>query len=99
MIKGLEAFNRILGNDYFNVIISSRINGKRQYANDVAIVQKELKALEIIKKKDIHKTMLSLTQSADEYNHFIDDVSEEMQLTQEEYDLLKEVLLWNTNIK
>ena len=93
MIKGLEAFNRILGNDYFNVIISSRINGKRQYANDVAIVQKELKALEIIKKKDIHKTMLSLTQSADEYNHFIDDVSEEMQLTQEEYDLLKEVLL------
>lgn len=53
---------------------------------------KEHKALEIIKKKDIHKTMLSLTQSADEYNHFIDDVSEELQLTQEEYDLLKEVL-------
>jgi hypothetical protein len=93
MIKGLEAFNRILGNDYFNVIISSRINGKRQYANDVAIVKKELEALDIIKKKDVHKTMLSFTQSADEYNHFIDDVSEELQLTQEEYDLLKEVLL------
>ena len=46
MSKGLEAFNRILGNDYFNVIISSRINGKRQYANDVAIVEEELKRLE-----------------------------------------------------
>lgn len=46
MSKGLEAFNRILGNDYFNLIITSRTNGKKQYAHDIAIVKKELKRLE-----------------------------------------------------
>lgn len=51
MSKGLEAFNRILGNEYFNLIITSRTNGKKQYAHDIAIVEKELKALDIIRKR------------------------------------------------
>ena len=85
MSKGLDALKRI----------KSRYNDRVciDILEDFDLVEKEIKALEIIKKKDIHKTMLSLTQSADEYNHFIDDVDENLQLTQKEYDLLKKVLL------
>lgn len=118
MNKGLEAFNRILGNDYFNLIITSRTNGKKQYANDVAIVKEELKrleeldngayvsihinrynelcdkekALEIIKKKKLVKNGLLTDMTLEQYNRCALTFGDQP-LTQDEYDLLKEILL------
>ena len=59
------------------------------------IVEKELRALEIIKKKKVN--MISLLSSIEWHNpsHYNDSVGCPIgcELTQEEYDLLKEVLL------
>lgn len=58
------------------------------------IIEKELKALEIIKNKEIniHALLLHLKRfdSPDGYNVFVGD---KYKLIQEEYNLLKEVLL------
>lgn len=56
---------------------------------------KKLKrVLEIIKKKDVSMYWLRNSKSVDEYNNFIlTDKRQYQKLTQEEYDLLKEVLL------
>ena len=54
------------------------------------IVEKALKALDIINKKNVWVYHLKQCNSLEEYNNeFID----ELHITQEEYDLLKEVLL------
>ena len=55
---------------------------------DVNNVAKRLKALEIIKKKKVNVRFLISCKTLKEYNDVISD-----HLTQEEYDLLKEVLL------
>ena len=59
------------------------------------IIEKELKALEIIKKKTVN--MISLLSSIGWHNpsHYNDSVGCPIgcELTQEEYDLLKEVLI------
>ena len=59
------------------------------------LAEKELKALEIIKKKKVN--MISLLSSIEWHNpsHYNDSVGCPIgcELTQEEYDLLKEVLL------
>lgn len=51
---------------------------------------RNLKALEIIKTKEIDIRLFNDCPSLDEYNNW---ASDESQLTKEEYDLLKEVLL------
>lgn len=53
--------------------------------------QKKLKALEIIKEKEVNVGLLSRCANAERYNNGI--CYEPRYLTQEEYDLLKEVLL------
>ena len=80
--------------DYFKYLIEETIDN-----------EKKLKALEIIKEKNVVITMVKQTQNAKEYNMFVYDflqikrVDEEkyklspQPLTQEEYYLLKEVLL------
>lgn len=70
MSKGLEALreNRTLINTFTSG------NALIKYGNNEEIIEKELKALEIIRKKDCLFSGLKYT-------------------TQEEYDLLKEVLL------
>ena len=50
---------------------------------------KALKALEIIKNKEIDTVLFNDCPDLDEYNEWASDKS---QLTKEEYDLLKEVL-------
>lgn len=56
--------------------------------------QKKLKALEIIIEKDVSMYWLRHSKNVDEYNNFIlTDKRQYQKLTQEEYDLLKEVLL------
>ena len=60
------------------------------YWDDIELIEKELKALEIIKKKQVQINRLNRSHSAKQYNLYL---PKEMHLTQEEYDLLKEVLL------
>ena len=56
---------------------------------ELDIIEKELKALEIIKNKQVQINRLNRSHSAKQYNLYL---PKEMHLTQEEYDLLKEVL-------
>lgn len=58
---------------------------------DVATNKKKSKALEIIKEKGINISELKFSYSVNEYN--ICKGNENESLTQEEYDLLREVLL------
>ena len=65
----------------------------QQLANDV---KKELKALEIIKEKRVDTYLLCSCNSVDEYNSMFEHrfgSYDKRALTQEDYDLLKEVLL------
>ena len=56
--------------------------------------ERNIKALEIIKEKDVSMYWLRHSKNVDEYNNFIlTDKRQYQKLTQEEYDLLKEVLL------
>lgn len=62
--------------------------------------EKKLKALEIINKKEINISVLKVCSTFKEYNNYIrneyqycTEIIEEMSLTQEEWDLLREVLL------
>ena len=90
MSKELEALNRIcehldLDDEYFYLK-----NGEK---TDYEIIKKSLKALEIIKEKEVNVGLLSRCANAERYNKGI--CYELRYLTQEEYDLLKEVLLWD----
>ena len=55
---------------------------------DIETNNKKLKALEIIKEKKVYPSFLLNTKNLEEYNKEVIQ-----KLTQEEYDLLKEVLL------
>jgi len=55
---------------------------------------KSLKALEIIKKKNFDLFYLQDSKDLDMYNDTCDSFRNLCYLTQEEYDLLKEVLMW-----
>lgn len=52
-------------------------------------IEKELKALEIIKKKLVSVSEVLMTAGVEYYNN---GYSEEFHLTQDEYDLIKEVM-------
>ena len=89
MSKGLDALTK--------VILGC---GSFVYAREYNIIEKELKALEIIKNKEIDtKYLIRLWKTSEKsdkdilwkFNWYIR--LEENKLTQEEYDLLKEVLL------
>lgn len=85
-MTGLEALN-----------YADELTYSHYEVDDLDIIEKELKALEIIKNKGVCLPALKLTASfekdnLEEYNkmcvkHYA------LPLTQEEYDLLKEVLL------
>ena len=80
MIKGLEALKHLYlrSSDYTNAIC----------VMDYETIQKELTALEIIRNKKVNCDALYYSKSLEKYNR--NTVTD---LTQEEYDLLKEVLL------
>lgn len=69
------------------VILGGRCSGKNYKVN----ILLKLKALEIIKKKNIDVQLLESCQSLKEYNWCVH--TKYRALTQQEYDLLKEVLL------
>jgi len=93
MSKGLKALERIK---------ATLIVCKKLYLNESAVaeIEKELKALEIIKNKliDVGRLYGCMVAYPNEktpihYNEKIDKRYKTYMLTQEEYDLLKEVLL------
>ena len=60
------------------------------YDENIKIIEKALKALEIIKEKGVNAGLLSRCANAERYNKGM--CYESRYLTQEEYDLLKEEL-------
>ncbi len=85
-MKGLEALENIkreAGIPYFSTLYDIDM-----WREDFATVEKELKAFEIIK---INMPNLTLLGSCKTYKRYIELSGDN--LTREEYDLLKEVLL------
>lgn len=74
--------------------IKEHLGDYKNHCKDLDIIEKELKALEIIKNKEInvHALFLHLKRfdKPDGYNVL---VGTKYQITQEEYDILKEVML------
>lgn len=61
------------------------------------IAEKALRALKIIKEKKVEVNILEFCETCEEYNDFIKHrvwFQEEYILTQEEYELVKEVIKW-----
>lgn len=83
MSKGLRALKRI--KDFL-------VLNTKHWKQDVSYIEKELKVLEIIKEKKVN-TQALIEMSLREYNDFCNYVWITPILTQEEYDLLREVLL------
>ena len=92
MSKGLEKLHKIMI-AFGTVSLTEKC--------DCLIIEKELKALEIIKKKRVNVHYLQECENLKQYNNYVEMnwVSREEAeyhneiLTQEEYDLFKEVLL------
>ena len=64
----------------------------KKYDQAYKTIEKELRALEIIRNKDIDTCLVKVVKSLEQHND-IRHTYRQSFLTQEEYDLLKEVLL------
>ena len=90
MSKGLEALKIIYD-------LEDLQGGRDAFWESYRIIEKELKALEIIKEKevDVWYLMICIEQNIKHlqfYNEYMKELNG-IKLTQEEFDLLKEVLL------
>ena len=91
-----DGFKKLEEYDKTTFLISGgRMNNKTPVADKIA---KQLKALEIIKKKMVIPTYIVNTENVKEYNKWLKGITFRKDwlkrvLTQEEYDLLKEELL------
>ena len=84
-MKGLEALQDL----YARLSVKSDISELDIPLEDYYTIEKELKALEIIKNKELNIYFVK-RMSLEDFNFCC---QYQQQLTQEEYDLLKEVLL------
>ena len=92
MSKGLEALEE-LKQELLEVV--DYLDKKDvSYLAPIHHIEKELKALEIIKKKVIVIPFLILHLSSNDLNGYNKAMDKKHKLTQEEFDLVKEVLLW-----
>lgn len=88
MSKGLEALNRI-GKVYYPTE-SKNLYFSEDYGDDFDIIEKELKVLEIVKKKSEFSFWdFKHCDNFDEYNELYN--TRDNRLTQEEFNFLKEV--------
>lgn len=100
MSKGLESFNYI-----FDTIPMPDVDKETKQKIYCAMddIEKELKALEIIKEKGIDYHSISAIKQSKDYEDYLDLVKNLItvvfKLTQEEFDLLKEVLCNENNTK
>ena len=99
-MKGLEALNKIAnikmkeqyktikGGCFVYRVVSD------DYSKELKIIEKELKALEIVKNKrvDIVGVLIYAFNQENGCEFYNSYMSKEIELTQEEYDLLKEIL-------
>ena len=92
MSKGLEALKNILNQELIKPNKYRKTIGDIASVGQVITIQKELKALEIIKEKRVNCYLIINSENLKDYNECVDDTTEK-RLTQEEYDLLKEVVL------
>ena len=86
MSKGLEVLNSLIETMPFAFLESNTMK-------ELKIIEKELKALEVIKNKNFDLFYLQDSKDLEMYNDACDSFRNLCYLTQEEYDLLKEVLL------
>ena len=98
MSKELEALKRI--NEAFHTALLCAGVTQEDIKTEKALtlVEKSLKALEIIKEKEVDVALLKLSDNIERYNELIKHSHLTIlyyELTQEEYDLLEEVLLWD----
>lgn len=106
MSKGLEALERIGKRKYKTTVANITgfetisISVKQDNRKDYNIIEKELKALDIIKNKQIDIWQLRQYMSfnlimtkKEQLNEYNKRHATFLHLTQEEYDLLKEILL------
>lgn len=84
MSKGLEALKRIA---------ERMANKEPMIVRDYTNIEEELKALEIIRTKEVNIYAIRKSENLVDYNVSWVLRHKERILTQEEYDLLKEVLL------
>ena len=104
MSKGLEALENV-AEDYKDLVIehyyASDINKNKRNElfykldKDFETIKKELKALEIIKNKGVNVWLFCYGYTLTDYDNELKKYAGyyERKLTQEEYELLKEVLL------
>ena len=84
-MEGLEALKEIKSNPF----------SWEKLKDSLDIIEKELKALEIIKKNIKIKVDFSISVNRNSY--FMETQEDIIPISKEEYDLLKEVLKWNTD--
>lgn len=83
-MTGQEAFKDVL------YILSAVSNNEIDTnCETIKTIEKSLKALEIIKEKNVNTLLLELAENVDEYN---ERIVPNGQLTEEEFNLLKEML-------
>ena len=88
MSKGLEALDNLMFDlDYHRRRESQYYYPKEEREEYCGTIEKELKALEIVKKKSIWPIFILVDVGLEYYNDNYD-----VKLTQDEYDLLKGVL-------
>lgn len=89
MSKGLEQFDKLKTWYILKMVEGNELLLRNNEKEMLYTIGKELKALEIIKNKQVQINRLNRSHSAKQYNLYL---PKEMHLTQEEYELLKEVL-------
>lgn len=97
MSKGLEALEIIKGalveveyDEEEDIILSAW----QEHEEEINIIEKELKAFEIIKNKGVEVGLVMICNTYQDYEKwYINNHVGMQKLTQEEYDLLKEVLI------
>ena len=88
-MTGLEALKEFKGNN--NTMLVGRVMGKQHYLDCLQVMEKSLKALEIIKKKKVN--VYNEIMTCKNYAEYLEcDGITLYKLTQEEFELLKEVL-------
>ena len=97
MIKGLEALEIIksIQTNNYDRKIEDYTDIKEEYEYEISNIERELKALEIIKKcrikvekrEDFDVVGCATFRKNGKYRYYINDI----EITQEEYDILKEV--------
>ena len=84
-MSGLEALNKIDNEVLYGVY------AQEHYSNELTIIRKSLKALEIIKEKNVDIRWIEVCDTVKDYNKGKDEHLN-YELTLEEFNLLKEVL-------